>query len=421
MTRDKGMRTLLSLLFETAVRAGRAEGRLAAFLPPPPAGRTLVIGAGKAAAAMAAELDRLWPGELEGAVVTRYGYTLPTYAGRIRVLEAAHPVPDANSLAAARILLDLVRGLTAEDLVIALLSGGASALLVSPVAGMTLTEKQAVNRALLRSGAAIDEMNCVRKHLSAIKGGRLALAALPAQVLTLAISDIPGDDITVIGSGPTLPDPTSREEALAILDRYGIDIPAAVRTYLYSPAGETPKPGDPRLARVHGHIVVRPLDALQAAAHTAQAAGYEPVILGDALEGEARDLGAQQAKLALAARAAGRRVCLLSGGETTVTLRGTGRGGRNSEYLLGLAAALAGAAGIHALAGDTDGIDGSEENAGAFLSPDSLDRARALGIDPEAALDNNDAYSFFQALGDLLVTGPTCTNVNDFRAILVDP
>ncbi|HUN52313.1 MAG TPA: DUF4147 domain-containing protein, partial [Candidatus Sulfotelmatobacter sp.] len=322
--------------------------------------------------------------------------------------------------AAARIL-EMVRGLGPEDLVLCLVSGGGSALLALPAAGLSLDDKRAVTRELLRSGANITEMNCLRKHLSAIKGGRLAAAAAPARVVTLAISDVPGDDPATIASGPTVADPTSFADAAAILSKYAICEPQAAVAHLVAAADETPKPGDPRLAGSEVRIIATPRAALEAAAAVARDAGFAVEILGDALEGEARGLGAEHAHLALAHAAEGRRLCILSGGETTVTVRGEGRGGRNAEYLLSLAIGLDGAAGIHALAADTDGIDGSEDNAGAVLAPDSLARARALGIDARTRLADNDAYGFFAALDDLLVTGPTRTNVNDFRAILVDP
>lgn len=421
MAPDPGARAFLEGLFRAAVAAGQAKGHMALFLPAPPRGRTVVVGAGKAAAAMAAEVDALWPAKLSGAVVVPYGYGLSGYQGRIQLLEAGHPVPDQEGCAAARLMLDLVGGLSPDDLVIVLLSGGASALLAALPAGISLDEKRALNKALLRSGATIHEINTVRKHISLVKGGRLAAAAFPAPVVTLAISDVPGDVISDIGSGPTVGDPTTCAEALSLLDRYGITASPAILRHLAEGRGETPKPGDPILAQSVSHIIRRPLDALKAAASYARSAGYDPLVLGDALEGEARGLGAAHAALALKMRAGGQRVCLISGGETTVSVTGSGRGGRNTEYLLGLLCALDGAPGISAVAGDTDGIDGSERNAGAFIFPHSLERARRLHLDAEACLANNDAFSFFERLGDLLVTGPTCTNVNDFRAIIIDP
>lgn len=370
---------------------------------------------------MARAVEAAWPGPLSGLVITRYGHAVP--CRRIEVIEAGHPTPDAAGLAAtARVLAEL-RGLTADDLVLCLVSGGGSALLVQPAAGITLADKQALTRSLLASGAPIREINCVRKHLSAVKGGRLALAAHPAQVLTLIISDVPGDDPAVIASGPTVPDPSTRAEARAILEKRGIDAGAAVRTWLASPKSETPKASDTRLARVSTVMIATPALALAAAAERARAAGWRPVLLGDAVEGEARVVAAAQAALAIGQQRAmtpsSPPCVLLSGGETTVTVRGTGRGGRNSEFALALALALRGAPGIWALACDTDGIDGTEDNAGARIAPDTIARAAQAGLDPQALLDNNDSYALFAALGDLVITGPTRTNVNDFRAILV--
>jgi len=412
---------LLRAMFEAAVRAADPERVVPAFLPDPPAGRTVVVGAGKASAAMARALERHWPGPLEGVVVTRYGHVVP--CERIRILEAAHPVPDANSEAAARAILEAVRGLGPDDLVIALISGGGSALMALPAPGLTLADKQAVNRALLRSGADIGEMNCVRKHLSAIKGGRLAAAAFPARVVTLAISDVPGDDPAVIASGPTVPDPTTFAEARAILVKYGIAEPAAVIAHLARAEAETPKPGDLRLARAEFRLVATPQRSLEAAGEIAERAGIRPVILSDAIEGEAREVAKVMAAIARQVRRRGQPVrppcVLLSGGETTVTVRGDGKGGRNVEFLLALAVALRGEPGIFAVAGDTDGIDGAEEVAGALVRPDSLERAARAGLDAKAMLARNDAHPFFATLGDRLVTGPTLTNVNDFRAVLV--
>ena len=419
---ERDPRIFLRGLFDAAVAAAAPSHMLARFLPPPPRGRTVVVGAGKAAASMAAALEAAWPAPLSGLVVTRYGHGAPTRS--VEVVEAAHPNPDAAGAAAAARILERVSGLSADDLVLCLISGGGSALLAAPAPGLNLADKQAINRALLKSGAGIAEINCVRKHLSAIKGGRLAVAAAPAQVVSLIISDVPGDDPATIASGPTAPDPTTSAEALAILRRYAIDPPSNVVAHLENPASETPKPGDPRFAKVTNVIVAAPRLSLEAAAAAARAAGVTPLILGDAIEGEAREVGKAFAGLALSAARHGqpaRPPCvLISGGETTVTVRGRGRGGRNAEFLLGLAIALDGAPGVWAIAGDTDGIDGSEDNAGALVAPDTLARAAALGLAPRQRLDDNDAYSLFAALGDLVVTGPTLTNVNDFRAILVE-
>ena len=414
-------RLLLLSLFDAAVAAAAPARCLAAHLPPPPRGRTLVIGAGKAAASMAQALEAGWPGELSGMVVTRYGHRVPT--ARIEVLEAAHPVPDAAGRAAAARMLNLVQGLSADDLVICLISGGGSSLLALPAEGLTLEDKQQVNRALLKSGANITEMNCVRKHLSAIKGGRLAAACAPAQVLTLTISDVPGDDPSVIASGPTVADASSCADALAILAKYAISEPKAAVDYIRRGHDETPKPGDPRLARARQVMIATPQMSLEAAADVARAAGITPLILGNALEGEAREMALVHAGIARQVlrhgQPAARPCVLLSGGEGTVTVRGSGRGGRNVEFLLALAVALDGEPGIEAIACDTDGIDGTEDNAGALLLPDTLARARANGLHAPAYLANNDGYSFFAALDDLVVTGPTMTNVNDFRALLI--
>lgn len=414
-------RDLLARMFAAAVDAARPEQCIPRFLPEPPAGRSLVIGAGKASAAMAQVLERHWPGPLEGLVVTRYGYAVP--CERIEIVEAAHPVPDAAGREAAGRMLERVRGLTADDLVICLISGGGSALLPLPGEGVTLEDKQAINRGLLKSGATISEMNCVRRHLSAIKGGRLAAACHPARVVNLLISDVPGDRPMDIASGPTVADPSSCADALDIVRRYAIDLPAGARSLLESGAGETLKPGDARLAGVVTHLVATPQMALEAAADVARAAGVTPLILGDSIEGEARDVAKVMAAIALQVKRHAQPLAapcvLLSGGETSVTVRGTGRGGRNVEFLLALAVALDGAPDIFAVAGDTDGVDGLEEIAGAFVTPDTLARAWALGIRPLGRLDDNDAHGFFEALGDALVTGPTLTNVNDFRALLV--
>jgi hydroxypyruvate reductase len=414
-------RQLLRAMFEAAIAAAQPERVIQRFLPDPPKGRTVVVGAGKASAAMAAAFEKHWPAACSGLVLTRYGYAVR--CRHIEIAEAAHPVPDANGEKTARRMLEAVRGLGADDLVVCLMSGGASALLALPAEGLTLADKQAVNKALLASGATIGEMNCVRKHLSAIKGGRLAAAAAPARVVTLVISDVPGDDPAVIGSGPTVADPTTYADALAIIRRYAITPPDAVLRRLQAGLDETPKPGDPRLATSEVRIVAAPQASLEAAAAVARAAGMAPLILGDAIEGEARHVATVHAGIARQVARHGqpaRAPCvLLSGGETTVTVRGKGRGGRNAEFLLALAVALDGHPRIHALAGDTDGIDGTEDNAGALLAPDSLARARAQGLNPRAMLDDNDGYSFFAALGDLVATGPTRTNVNDFRAVLV--
>ena len=412
---------ILRQLFDAAIAAADPESCVPPHMPPDDGGRLIVIGAGKASAAMARAVEQHWSGPLDGLVVTRYGHGVP--CERIEIVEAAHPVPDAAGEAAAERILAKLAGLSAQDRVLALISGGGSALLAAPAEGLSLADKRAITAALLKSGASIGEMNCVRKHLSAIKGGRLAAAAWPAPVLTLAISDVPGDDPAVIASGPTVPDPTTAAEALAIIERYRIEIPAKLRERLQSGELETPKPGDPRLAASDYRLVASPRLMLEAAAAEARRLGIEPLILGDALEGEAREVGKVLAGVALSCARHGspaRKPCvLLSGGETTVTVRGQGRGGRNSEFLLGLALALDGAPGIDALAADTDGIDGSEDNAGAFVGPDTPARAKAAGINVRACLAGNDAWYCFSRLGDLLVTGPTRTNVNDFRAILI--
>jgi len=414
-------REVLAQMFTAAVQAAQPERCLPRHLPAPPKGRTVVIGAGKASAAMALALERHWPGELCGVVVTRYGYAVP--CERITIVEAAHPVPDAEGLGATRRMLETVKGLGENDLVICLISGGGSALMPLPAEGVTLEDKQAINRALLISGATISEMNCVRRHLSAIKGGRLAAACYPAQVVNLLISDVPGDNPIDIASGPTVADPTTCADALEIVARYGIELPAAARALLESGEGESVKPGDPRLARVTTKLIATPQMALEAAAKVAACAGYTPLQLGDSIEGEARDVGKVMAGIALQVRRHRQPVAapcvLLSGGETTVTVRGKGRGGRNVEFLLALAIALDSEPGVFAVAGDTDGVDGQEEIAGAFVTPDSLKRAWAKGIRPRDSLADNDGHGFFEALGDSLVTGPTLTNVNDFRAILV--
>jgi glycerate 2-kinase len=418
----KGGRPLLRAMFDAAVAAAQPAVCLPPHLPQPPKGKTVVIGAGKASAAMARALEEHWSGPLEGIVITRYGHAVP--CDRIEVVEASHPVPDEAGLKAATRIQRLVQNLTPEDLVIALISGGGSSLLVAPAPSLTLADKQRVNAALLASGASISEMNCVRRHLSAVKGGRLGAACHPARVVTLLISDVPGDSPVDIASGPTVGDPGTCADALAVLERYKIDVPDAVRYVLASGQGESVKPGDRRLERAEKKIVATPQLALEAAARIAASAGYTPYILGDSLEGEARDLGKAMAgivrQVKLRDQPFSRPCVLLSGGETTVTLKGTGRGGRNVEFLLSLGVALEGMAGVHAIAGDTDGVDGVEDIAGAFLGPDTLSRAWSLGLRPRASLDNNDGHSFFRALGDSVITGPTLTNVNDFRAILID-
>jgi hydroxypyruvate reductase len=415
-------REFLRHLFEAGLGAADPVRCVPPHLPTPPKGRTIVVGAGKAAAKMARAVEDRWGGPLTGLVVTRYGHGVP--CDRIEVVEAAHPVPDAAGQQAAARILAMVQGLSADDLVLCLISGGGSALLALPAPGLTLDDKRAVNRALLKSGANIAEMNCVRKHLSAIKGGRLAAAAAPARVVSLLISDVPGDDPAVIASGPTVADPTTFADAAAVLEKYRITEPAAAIARLRAAQDETPKPGDRRLARVEATIIARPQDALEAAAAMARQAGIAPILLGDSIEGEAREVALVHAGIARQVRRHGQPgaapAVLLSGGETTVTVRGRGRGGRNAEFLLALAVALGGEPGIHAVAGDTDGIDGTEDNAGALLDPTSLARGAALGVDAKKALADNDGYGFFAALGDLIVTGPTRTNVNDFRAILIE-
>lgn len=414
-------RDLLRRLFNAAIDSAQPAHHIQAFLPPPPRGRLIVIGAGKASAAMARAVEDRWEGPLSGLVVTRSGYAVDCQ--RIEIIEGSHPVPDASSLRAAERIRDCVQGLQADDLVLCLMSGGGSALLTLPLDGLTLEDKQALNRALLSSGASIGEMNCLRRHLSAIKGGRLAAACFPAKVVTLLISDVPGDDPTDIASGPTVGDPTTCADALSILDRYRIELSPNVREALTSGRGESVKPSDPRLRGIETHLIATPQMALEAAAAVARANGVHALILSDRLEGEARDVGKVLAAIALQIAAHGQPVpapcVLLSGGETTVTVRGDGRGGRNVEFLLSLGVALNGHPHIHGIAGDTDGVDGSEEIAGAYLAPDSLARARSLGISPRASLERNDAHGFFEALGDSVVTGPTFTNVNDFRAILI--
>ena len=415
-------RALLRQMFDAAIASAQPGLCVPPHLPTPPPGRLIVVGAGKASAAMAREVERHWAGPLSGLVVTRYGYAVP--CERIDIMEAAHPVPDAAGMHAAQRMLERVDGLTEDDLVLCLFSGGGSALLPLPAAGLTLEHKQIVNRALLACGASISEMNCVRRHLSGIKGGRLAAACHPARVLTLLISDVPGDRPVDIASGPTVADPTTCADALAITRRYGIELPDPAREILASGRGESVKPGDARLARSSVRIIATPQLALEAAARVAKAAGFTPHIIGDAIEGEARDVGKVFAGMALQVAKRGQPFAapcvLLSGGETTVTVHGKGRGGRNVEYLLSLAIALEGHAGIYALAGDTDGVDGQDEIAGGCITPDSLARAWSLGFRPRDILADNDAHRFFTAIGDSVITGPTLTNVNDFRAILIE-
>lgn len=414
-------RDLLQAMFGAAVAAADPAKLIPAHLPARPKGRTIVVGAGKAAAAMARAFEDAWDGWLEGLVVTRYGHAVP--CARIRVVEAAHPVPDPAGEAAARAILAMVTGLSEDDLVVALISGGGSALLSAPAPGLTLADKQVISRRLLTSGADIAAINSVRKHLSAIKGGRLAAAAWPARVLTLAISDVPGDDPAIIASGPTVADLSTFAEARAILARHGIDGPAAVLAHLDAAADETPKPGDHRFVRTDYRLIATPRLSLHAAAEVAASHGVAPLLLSDSIEGEAREVAKVFAGMARQVARWGEPLpapaVLLSGGETTVTVRGNGRGGRNVEFLLGLALALNGLADVHAVAGDTDGVDGAEEVAGGFIAPDTLTRARALGIDPARHLADNDGHGFFERLGDQLITGPTRTNVNDFRAVLI--
>jgi hydroxypyruvate reductase len=411
---------LLQNMFEAAIATAQPSLRVPDFLPKPPRGRTIVIGAGKASAAMARAVEDHWTGRLEGLVVTRYGYAVP--CERIEIVEAAHPVPDESGWKAAERMLELVSGLSADDLVICLISGGGSSLLPLPAEGLTLQDKQEINQALLASGATIAEMNCVRRHLSAIKGGRLAAACYPARVVNLIISDVPADATCDIASGPTVPDTTTCSDALAVLRRYEICASPAVIALLESGGTETLKPDDPRLPQIETHLIATPQLALEAAEQS-RAAGIDVHILSDAIEGEARDVGAVMAGIARQVNRRGqpfRAPCiLLSGGETTVTIRGNGRGGRNVEFLLSLCVALNGEPGVFAIAGDTDGVDGQEEIAGALLRPDTLKRARERGIRPSERLSNNDAHGFFQALGDSVITGPTLTNVNDFRAIFI--
>jgi hydroxypyruvate reductase len=429
-------KALLTQLYQAAVARALPALNTAAYLPAPPnpsKGRTVVIGAGKAGGAMAHAVEQLWPQDapMRGIVITRYNHEPPRpvdMSHRIEVVHAAHPVPDAAGLQAAQRILDSVKGLTADDLVLCLISGGGSSLLSLPCEGLSFANKQSINQALLRSGANIAEMNCVRKHLSAIKGGRLAAACSPARVVTLLISDVPGDEPAVIASGPTVPDPSTCTDALAIIERYQIDIPNPVRAALLNGALETPKPNDPRFAGHSVHTIATPRLSLLAAADKARELGITPHILGDDIEGESREVAKVHASIARSSAAHGQPFekpvntpcVILSGGETTVTVKDkTGRGGRAGEFCLSLAQSLQGAANIYALAADTDGIDGIEDNAGAFVMPDTLTRATTLGLSAQHHADHNDSYTFFKDLDDLFVTGPTHTNVNDFRAILL--
>jgi glycerate 2-kinase len=413
-------RVLLRSLFDAALTAVDPLHCVAAHLPPRPKGRTLVVGAGKASARMARAVDAVWDGPLSGLVVTRYGHG--DVCSRIEVVESSHPVPDQNGAAAAQRMLDLAHTAGPDDLVLALVSGGGSSLITLPSPGLTMDDLRQLNKALLRSGAPIADMNMVRRHLSSIKGGRLAAACGAAAVHTLVISDVPGDDPAVVASGPTVPDSSVPQDALDVLRKHRIDVPAHVLHVLEHPA-ITVTAG--RVGTRAVKVIATADMALQAAVIKAQQLGLEVVNLGGAIEGESRDVARAQAVLAFelsaaqALRPLGQGRLLLSGGETTVTVSGSGRGGRNAEYLLALAIALRGAPGIHALAVDTDGIDGVEDNAGGLITPDSLSRAAAAGLNPQALLDNNDAYAFLAGLGDLIVTGPTRTNVNDFRAVLI--
>ncbi|MEO4000519.1 glycerate kinase [Mesorhizobium sp. CAU 1732] len=415
-------KSLFTSLFDAAVDAADPQRTIRDVLPQKPEGRTVVVGAGKGSAQMARALEQAWDGPLEGVVVTRYGYGCA--CERIEIIEAAHPVPDEAGLAASHRLFDAVSGLTENDLVIALISGGGSALLPSPPDGMTLADEIAVNRALLASGAPIAAMNTVRKHLSTIKGGRLALAAHPAKMVSLIVSDIPGDNPAYVASGPTVPDAGTRADALAIVDAYRLDLPAAALKHLDTPAADAPSPDDPRFARNEVHLIASAARSLEAAASEAARHGIKAVILSDSIEGEARDVAGVHAaiarEVAMRNRPFEKPVLLLSGGETTVTIRAKdGKGGRNSEFLLAFALAIDGVEGIHAFAADTDGIDGSEANAGAFADFTTPKRMRAAGVDPKAALARNDAWTAFDAVGGLFAPGPTGTNVNDLRAVLV--
>ncbi|RWC66845.1 glycerate kinase [bacterium M00.F.Ca.ET.141.01.1.1] len=414
-------KVFLTSIFNAAVAAADPERTIRDHLPARPRGRTIVIGAGKGSAQMAAAFEKVWDGLIEGLVVTRYGYG--ARCERIEIIEAAHPVPDAAGLEASRRLLEKVQGLTADDLVVALISGGGSALLPSPAAGLTLADEIAVNEALLASGAPIAAMNTIRKHLSAIKGGRLAAAAWPAKVVSLVVSDIPGDNPALVASGPTVPDTGSRDDALASISAYGMKLPDTVMAHIQSPAADAPDPDDQRFVRNEVHLIASAGVSLEAAAAEARRQGVEAFILSDAIEGEAREVGGVHAAIAREVATRNRPfqkpVLILSGGETTVTLRAKGKGGRNSEFLLAFAIGINGVEGIHAFAADTDGIDGSENNAGAFADGSTVSRMRAAGVDAKAMLAGNNAWTAFNAVGDLFVPGPTGTNVNDLRAILV--
>lgn len=418
---DLEPKRLFTGLYEAAVAAADPARVIGRFLPARPKGRTIVIGAGKGSAQMARAFEDAWDGPLEGLVVTRYGYGAP--CRRIGVIEAAHPVPDAAGLAGAQRLLQAVSGLTADDLVVALISGGGSALLPAPAGRLTLDDEIAVNRALLASGAPISAMNAIRKHVSAIKGGRLAAAAHPARVVTLVVSDIPGDVAALVSSGPTVPDGSTRADALRLVEAWRMELPAAVTAHLASSEADAPLPDDPRFAGNVVHVIASAAVSLDAAAAAARAQGLQAMILSDAIEGEAREVAGVHAAIAREVAARDRPfrrpVVILSGGETTVTLRGKGKGGRNTEFLLALALGIDGVDGISAFAADTDGIDGSQDNAGAFCDGTSAARLRAAGRDPRALLAANDAWSAFDALGDLFVPGPSGTNVNDLRAMLV--
>ncbi|MEW6597674.1 MAG: glycerate kinase [Pseudomonadota bacterium] len=414
-------RRLLTSLFAAAVSAADPEQTIRNFLPAKPKGRVVVVGAGKGSAQMAAALERAWDGPLEGVVATRYGFGAPCEI--IEVIEAAHPVPDEAGLRASQRLLHQVSGLSPDDLVIALISGGGSALLPAPAAGLTMADEIAVNEALLASGAPIKAMNTIRKHVSAIKGGRLALAAYPARLVSLVVSDIPGDDPALVSSGPTIPDASTRRDALRYVETYGIRLPPAVLAHLETAAADAPRPDDPRLARNEAHVIASATASLEAAARVAEQQGIQTVILSASIEGEARDVGAVHAaiarEVALRDRPFRKPVLILSGGETTVTLRGSGKGGRNTEFLLSFALGVAGLEGIWALAADTDGVDGSEDNAGAFADGSTAERMRLANVDPMAMLAQNNAWTAFHSVGALFAPGPTGTNVNDLRAILI--
>lgn len=411
----------LTSVFEAAVAAADPELTIRRHLPAKPKGRTIVIGAGKGSAQMAAAFEKAWDGPLEGVVVTRYGFAAP--CERIKIVEASHPVPDANGLEAAKLLLETVSGLTEDDLVVALVSGGGSALLPSPAGNLTLADEIAVNEALLASGAPISAMNTIRKHISGIKGGRLAAAAHPARVVSLVVSDIPGDNPALVASGPTVPDEASRADALRLIETYRIALPANVMAHINSAAADAPQPTDPRFARNEVHVIASAAVSLDAAAEAARKQGVETVILSDAIEGEAREIGGVHAAIAREVatrnRPFNKPVLILSGGETTVTLRAKGKGGRNSEFLLAFAIGIAGLQGIDALAADTDGIDGSEDNAGAFADGSTVSRMHAASVDAKAMLAGNNAWTAFNSVGDLFAPGPTGTNVNDLRAILI--